>query len=158
MQNSVTSVAVIVSSVPILLFIGNMLLHVLAFVFCTLWVFRASVCKLWKVRATLAPWHCEPDTRESSLRWFGSESSIEWCLPCMSQSAWSFSSVLFQAKRPQWTKICRRIHGGAQTHSVSQLFSGKSRGIKRDKVNGTNGAKFADFADFGLIFADCRFS
>ena len=33
-----------------------------------------------------------------------------------------------------------------------------SRGIKRDKLNGTNGTEFAVFRRFSLIFADFRFS
>ena len=33
-----------------------------------------------------------------------------------------------------------------------------SRGIKRDKLNGTNRAEFADFRRFSLIFADFHFS
>ena len=32
------------------------------------------------------------------------------------------------------------------------------RGIKRDKLKGTNGAEFAVFRRFSLIFADFRFS
>ena len=34
----------------------------------------------------------------------------------------------------------------------------RSRGTKRNKLNGTNGAKFAVFRRFSLIFADFRFS
>ena len=33
-----------------------------------------------------------------------------------------------------------------------------SRGIKRDKLNGTNGAEFAVFRRISLTFADFRFS
>ena len=40
----------------------------------------------------------------------------------------------------------------------NKFLEGGSRGIKRDKLNGTNGAKFAVFRRFSLIFADFRFS
>ena len=37
-------------------------------------------------------------------------------------------------------------------------FNHRSKGMKRDKLNGTNGAEFADFRRFCLICADFRFS
>ena len=59
-----------------------------------------------------------------------------------------------------WTFGVAGVPGGSVggTGPFSILKNLNSRGIKRDKLNGTNQAEFAVFRRFSLIFADFRFS
>ena len=62
-------------------------------------------------------------------------------------------------------RLEERVHGVGNMAIVSILTTHitlirgvlASRGIKRDKLNGTNGAEFAVFRRFSLIFADFLF-
>ena len=75
----------------------------------------------------------------------------EFYYPCRSHSLYNSGGVgVFHAEgRGPKSLVC-----------PSKLRENKliSRGIRRDKLNGTNGADFAVFRRFSLTFADFRFS